>query len=158
MSAELCRFTLCVCESHRIMSHERAAEKTKRSEEREGSTKDSASVLSQCSVVSSSMMTECESLLNLSHPDAFMWLLAAWETICQSNKASFSFPCADCVKRLTYFTIGPRPLGTHSSPRHAFSRSPSPSGFFFRGCAAVRRLIFGSIVATYLHEDSRGID
>ncbi len=83
------------------------------------STKDPASVLSQCSVVSSSaMITECKYLLNLSHSVTFMWLLAERGTIWTLNKASFSSPRDDCVKRLTSFRVGPRPLGTQCFMTH----------------------------------------
>lgn len=73
-----------------------------------------------------------------------------------SNKASLSFPCDDCVKRLTYFRIAPRLLGTHSLSWHAFSCSSSLSGF--HGSAAIHHLIFVIIFATYLHADIQGID
>lgn len=45
------------------------------------------------------------------------------------NKAPFSFPCDDCVERLTHFRTGPRLLGTHTFSWHTFSCSPSLSGF-----------------------------
>lgn len=63
------------------------------------------------------------------------------------NKASFSLPGDDCVKRLTYLRNAPRLLCTHSFSWHTFSCSPSLSGI--HGRAASHRLIFIIIFATY---------
>lgn len=70
------------------------------------------------------------------------------------NKGSFCIPCNGCVKRLTYFRIGLRLLGTHGFWWHTFSCSHLCGSY----CnAAIHHLILAIIFATYLHEDSRRI-
>lgn len=68
------------------------------------------------------------------------------------EQSVLSFPYDNSVKRLTYFRVGPRLLGTHIFSWHSFSCPPSLSGF--RVSAPIHHLIFDIVFAAYLHVDS----
>lgn len=70
------------------------------------------------------------------------------------NKASFSSPCDDCTKRLTFFRMAPRLLGTHIFFMTTFLAADWVRVSF----TAVWSFTVLSLLSTYLHLHSQGVD